>query len=76
MKKMILLAVAVWVISVCVSAPKSGGWAKPNATNDDFYRDRGECTFEARKYNRTNMPFDPILFGACRSSKGWYWEEN
>jgi hypothetical protein len=38
MKKMILLAVAVLVISGCAAG---GGWVKPNATIDDFYRDRG-----------------------------------
>jgi len=72
MKKMILLVFMVFLISGCAS---SGGWYKPNATTDDFHRDRGECLNDARKYNRTNLMFDPVLFSSCMQSKGWYWQE-
>ena len=79
MKKTIVIV--FWVATVlmilgCAETMKEGGWVRPHGTVADFYRDREECGNEAKKDNRTNEPFDPLLFSKCMQSKGYYWQED
>ncbi len=50
-------------------------WYKPDSTDEDFYRDRGQCVSEARAGNRTTLLFDPIIFSGCMAGRGWHQQE-
>ena len=77
MKKILLITIAL-VLAGCASTNTSTNTNTPSKSwhNDDpsenFYRDRGDCISQARAGNRTNMPFDEIIFIGCMQSKGWY----
>lgn len=54
-------------------AREKRGWYRDGATEEDFYRDRGQCVAQA-----SAAPFGPmsdqalLIMGGCMQGKGWY----
>jgi hypothetical protein len=74
MKNRMLIATLILIITGCATTntkTPSKSWYNDDPS-ENFYRDRGYCISEARAGNRTNMPFDEIIFIGCMQNKGWY----
>lgn len=60
---------AAAVLAAC-AGPKV--WTRDGATQDDFYRDRGQC--QAQAFSVPNVPVmqAALVFNSCMQGKGWH----
>ncbi len=63
----------VLLLTGCV---KEGGWVRPNATDDEWHRDRGACIAQMEAVPFAGSAQKARVFSGCMQSRGWYWEES
>jgi hypothetical protein len=61
----------VLLLAACAQTEK--GWDKPGATEDEFYRDRGQCVAQA--YAAPTAMQQTMIMAGCMQGKGWVWVE-
>lgn len=55
------------MLAACVNV----SWSRADGTDDDLYRDRGQC--QAQALSATNSVIRQAdIFEACMRGKGWY----
>lgn len=66
------IALLALLLAGCI---KEGGWTRPNATPDEWHRDRGQCIAQMESVPFAGPTQKANIFAGCMQGKGWYWEE-
>lgn len=47
-------------------------WVRNGSTQDEFYRDKGQCQAQGFGIANTGLLQAAIVFNSCMQGKGWY----
>jgi hypothetical protein len=63
----------VAAVALCLAAASCANetWVKPGASRDDYNRDAGQCTMEARDMARGYRESPALFFEPCMQRRGW-----
>lgn len=66
---------AYLVVLLLAGCAKEGSWNKPDASERDFYADRGTCAAQMQANPFSNATQQAIIFAGCMQGRGWAWVE-
>jgi hypothetical protein len=67
-----VLALSVTWLSACA---RQQVWVRNGSTQDDFYRDRGQCQAQGFSVANPSLLQAAIVFNSCMQGKGWYLQD-
>jgi len=75
MKPLTLLAFALATLWLAACATRQQVWVRNGSTQDDFYRDQGQCKAQGFGVANANLLQAAIVFNSCMQGKGWYLQD-
>lgn len=70
-----IIAMCALALALAACATKPPVWVREGATQDDFYRDQGQCKAQAFGVGGGTLLQAAIVFNSCMQGKGWYQQQ-
>lgn len=65
-------ALAMVLLFGCADCASQQVWVRAGSTQDDFYRDQGQCKAQGFGIAGVSLLQAAIVFNTCMQGKGWY----
>jgi hypothetical protein len=69
-KRILQVTALLCLLSSCATTETV--WDKPNSSQQEFYRDSGQCKAQGFGATGMNMYQVTLIFNSCMQGKGWY----
>ena len=66
------LAAFMMLLLGCSGCATQQVWMREGSTQDDFYRDQGQCKAQGFGVANVSLLQAAIVFNSCMQGKGWY----